>query len=78
MFNIAGGADLTMFEVDEAAKIISSAADTDANIIFGKDVKEDLVDQVRTITVIATGFDQTRSLYCPDDKKSRLPSIQGC
>lgn len=60
LFNIAGGSDLTMFEVDEAARIISKEADTDANIIFGAVVKEDLSDQVR-ITVIATGFDETQS-----------------
>ena len=60
LFNIAGGKDLTMYEVDEAAKIISSAADQDANIIFGAVIKEGLSDQVR-ITVIATGFDETRS-----------------
>jgi cell division protein FtsZ len=60
LFNIAGGNDLTMFEVDEAARIISSAADPDANIIFGSVIKSDLSDQVR-ITVIATGFDETRS-----------------
>ena len=60
LFNIAGGNDLTMFEVDEAARIISSAADPDANIIFGSVIKTDLSDQVR-ITVIATGFDETRS-----------------
>jgi len=61
LFNVAGGSDLTMFEVDEAARIISSSADADANIIFGAVIKEDLVDQVR-ITVIATGFDETRAL----------------
>jgi len=60
LFNIAGGKDLTMYEVDEAAKIISSAADQDANIIFGAVIKEELSDSVR-ITVIATGFDETRS-----------------
>jgi cell division protein FtsZ len=58
LFNITGGDDLTMFEVDEAARIISNSADTDANIIFGAVVKEDLADQIR-ITVIATGFDET-------------------
>ncbi len=75
LFNIAGGADLTMFEVDEAAKIIASAADTDANVIFGAVIKEDLVDQVR-ITVIATGFDQTRSRIA-QMTKSPVPPIQG-
>lgn len=59
LFNIAGGPDLTMFEVDEAARIISSSADPDANIIFGSVIKMDQSDQVR-ITVIATGFDETR------------------
>ncbi|MEK7100249.1 MAG: cell division protein FtsZ [Patescibacteria group bacterium] len=60
LFNIAGGKDMTMYEVDEAAKIISAAADQDANIIFGAVIKEDLSDSIR-ITVIATGFDETRS-----------------
>lgn len=60
LFNIAGGTDLTMFEVDEAARVISSAADPDANIIFGAVIKEDLSDQVK-ITVIATGFDEARA-----------------
>lgn len=57
LFNITGGGDLSMFEVDEAAKIISSAADPDANIIFGASIDESLVDQVK-ITVIATGFSE--------------------
>lgn len=75
LFNIAGGADLTMFEVDEAARIISSSADPDANIIFGAVVKDDLVDQVR-ITVIATGFDETRAKLA-SISKSTMPPIQG-
>lgn len=57
LFNIVGGNDLTMTEVDEAAKIISSAADPDANIIFGATIDETMHDQIR-ITVVATGFDQ--------------------
>ena len=60
LFNITGGSDLTMFEVDEAAKIISNSADRDANIIFGAVIKEELADQLK-ITVVATGFDETRS-----------------
>lgn len=59
LFNITGGPDLSMFEVDEAAKIISSAADSDANIIFGASIDEEMVDQVK-ITVIATGFTEDR------------------
>jgi len=59
LFNITGGPDLTMTEVDEAAKIISSAADPDANIIFGATIDEAMHDQIK-ISVIATGFDHTR------------------
>ena len=75
LFNIAGGADLTMFEVDEAARIISSSADQDANIIFGAVVKDELIDQVR-ITVIATGFDETRARLA-NLAKPQEPPIQG-
>lgn len=59
LFNIIGGPDLTMNEVDEAAKIISNAADPDANIIFGATIDESMRDQIK-ITVIATGFDQNK------------------
>lgn len=60
LFNITGGPDMTMTEVEEAAKIISESSDADANIIFGATVDEKLIDQMK-ITVIATGFDETRS-----------------
>jgi cell division protein FtsZ len=76
LFNIAGGDDLTMFEVDEAARIISGAADPDANIIFGAVIKSDLTDQVR-ITVIATGFDETRSRISQMRQNTQLPIVQG-
>lgn len=59
LFNVVGGPDLTMAEVDEAAKIIASAADPDANIIFGATIDESMHDQIR-LTVVATGFDQTK------------------
>lgn len=59
LFNIVGGTDLSMTEVNEAAQIIAQAADPDANIIFGATIKEDQLDQVK-ISVIATGFDETR------------------
>lgn len=59
LFNIIGGADMTMSEVDEAAKIIVAAADADAKIIFGATIDDSLVDQIK-ITVIATGFDENR------------------
>lgn len=60
LFNVTGGRDLTMNEVDEAAKLIGEAADADANIIFGAVIDENMVDQIKII-VIATGFDEARS-----------------
>jgi len=59
LFNIIGGSDLSMSEVNEASKIIAAAADPDANIIFGATIDESIHDQIR-ITVIATGFDESR------------------
>ena len=76
LFNVTGGNDLTMFEVDEAARIISSSADTDANIIFGAVVREDLADQIR-ITVVATGFDETRARIAQFAQPQTEPTIQG-
>lgn len=77
LFNVAGGNDLTMFEVDEAARIISAAADPDANVIFGAVIKPDLSDQVK-ITVIATGFDETRShLAQMSQTVVQRPIVQG-
>jgi cell division protein FtsZ len=55
LLNITGGRDLGLFEVNEAAEIIASAADANANIIFGAVIDEALADEVR-VTVIATGF----------------------
>lgn len=59
LYNITGGPDLTMTEVDEASKLIAAAVDPDANIIFGATIDEQMVDQVK-ITVIATGFDEAK------------------
>lgn len=59
LFNIVGGLDMTMLEVDEAAKIISQAADSEANIIFGATIDESMREQIK-ITVVATGFDEER------------------
>lgn len=59
LFNIIGGQDITMAEVDEASKIITAAADPDANIIFGATIDESMHDQIK-ITVVATGFDESR------------------
>lgn len=56
LFIIAGGSDLSMHEVSEAARVITESADGDAKIIFGAIIDPELGDQVK-ITVIATGFE---------------------
>lgn len=56
VFTITGGTSLGMNEVSDAAKVITSAADEDAKIIFGAVIDEKLKDQIK-ITVVATGFD---------------------
>ncbi|MDO4533937.1 MAG: cell division protein FtsZ [Coriobacteriia bacterium] len=66
LFSIAGASDLTLTEVDEAARTVESCADENANIIYGQIIDDNLGDQVR-ITVIATGFkpqkDEPRDLF---------------
>jgi cell division protein FtsZ len=59
LFNVTGGPNLGLFEVNEAAEIIKEAADPEANIIFGTVIDERMGDDV-SITVIATGFDSTK------------------
>jgi cell division protein FtsZ len=56
LFNVIGGNDLSMHEINAAAEAITTAADPDANIIFGATINPDLGDEV-IITVVATGFD---------------------
>ena len=58
LLNITGSSNLSLFEINEAAEIISDAADPDANIIFGSVIDENLGDKVQ-ITVVATGFNSS-------------------
>ncbi|HEV3323877.1 MAG TPA: cell division protein FtsZ [Solirubrobacteraceae bacterium] len=60
LLSITGGRDLSLWEVNEAAKAVAEAAHADANIIFGAMVDEKLEDQV-WVTVVATGYEQERS-----------------
>jgi cell division protein FtsZ len=62
LLNITGGKDLGLFEVNEAAEIIHSAADSNANIIFGAVIDEGMGDEIR-VTLIATGFDKRAEPY---------------
>jgi cell division protein FtsZ len=59
LLNITGGKDLGLFEVNEAAELIHSAADANSNIIFGAVIDDEMGDEIR-VTVIATGFDRGR------------------
>jgi len=59
LFNVTGGTDLSMFEVDEAARIVTEAVDPEANIIFGAVIDENFTGEVKC-TVIATGFDMSK------------------
>ena len=61
LFNITGGADMTLFEINEAAAIIKESAHPDVNMIFGAQVDDSMGDEIR-ITVIATGFEQSRAV----------------
>jgi len=71
LLNITCGSDLGLFEVNEAAEIIQSAADQNSNIIFGAVVDDQLTDAVR-VTVIATGFDgRTGGPMFTDDTTGR-------
>lgn len=58
IINVTGGANLTLFEVEEAAEVIRQSANTDINTIFGAVINENLNDEL-IVTVIATGFEET-------------------
>jgi cell division protein FtsZ len=70
LLNISGGSDLGLFEVNEAAEVIASAAHPDANIIFGAVIDDALGDEVR-VTVIAAGFDRTAEQAAADAGRPR-------
>lgn len=78
LFNVTGGYDMSMAEIQEAAEIITSAVSPDANIIFGATLKPELEDEL-IITVIATGFDnayyqqQAEELTAPVEQS---PAVQ--
>lgn len=58
LFNVIGGDDMSMHEINIAAETITSAADTEANIIFGATINPDLEGEM-IVTVVATGFDES-------------------
>jgi cell division protein FtsZ len=73
LLSIAGGSDLGLFEINEAASLVQDAAHEEANIIFGTVIDDSLGDEVR-VTVIAAGFDSTPSVIPPSVGAERRPS----
>jgi len=73
LFNVIGGHDMSMHEINSAAEAITAAADPDANIIFGATINPELEGEV-IITVVATGFDA--SYFAKRQDKTPLPSLQ--
>ena len=69
LLNITGGPDLSLFEAQTASEIVTNAASSDVNIIFGTSINENLEDEV-IVTVIATGIDKKRN-----SRKTTKPSI---
>ena len=77
LLSIAGGSDLGLFEINEAASLVQEAAHEDANIIFGTVIDDSLGDEVR-VTVIAAGFDSTPSVLPPSiDQRARAAADRG-
>ncbi|MCX6728024.1 MAG: cell division protein FtsZ [Candidatus Saccharibacteria bacterium] len=72
LFNIIGGNDISMHEINTAAETITAAADPDANIIFGATINPDIVGEL-IVTVVATGFDAT---YFTKQAKKIEPSAK--
>ena len=71
LLSIAGGSDLGLFEINDAAQLVTDAAHSDANIIFGAVIDDALGDEVR-VTVIAAGFDGGAPAYRPADAQRRV------
>ncbi|QSO53873.1 cell division protein FtsZ [Alicyclobacillus curvatus] len=84
LMHIAGGSDLSLWEVNEAADIVSTAADPDVNMIFGAHINPELGDEI-VVTVIATGFENQGKAHQPSmnqaaattaSPKSKAPLIE--
>ncbi len=74
LFNVLGGLDLSMKEVDLAAQLIQEAVDPNANIIFGASIDEALEDEI-VITIIATGFDGVQQMGYNPSPTSIRPEV---
>ena len=74
LFSVAGGYDMSMSEVQEAAEVITGAVSPDANIIFGASIRPELEDEI-IVTVVATGFDTDyyNETYHPEPEPKKEP-----
>ena len=75
LFSVAGGYDMSMSEVQEAAEVITGAVSPDANIIFGASIRPELEDEI-VVTVVATGFDSdyhTEDYYAQPNSEPKEP-----
>jgi cell division protein FtsZ len=75
LFNVTGGPDMTLFEVNEAAAIIKETAHPDVNLIFGAVIDPHMTDDIR-VTVIATGFEQPSAPSVPALPRPRVQQRQ--
>ena len=81
LFSVAGGYDMSMSEVQEAAEVITGAVSPDANIIFGASIRPELEDEI-VVTVVATGFDSdyyNEEYYSkpePEEPKDERPTSE--
>ena len=81
LFSVAGGYDMSMSEVQEAAEVITGAVSPDANIIFGASIRPELEDEI-IVTVVATGFDSDYYNNIPETKpestqtSEEMPSVE--
>ena len=80
LLSISGGSDLGLFEINEAARLVTDAVHPEANVIFGAVIDDSLGDEVR-VTVIAAGFDggqpKQRSTPLPARSATEVPLAQG-
>jgi cell division protein FtsZ len=79
LLNVTGGRDLGLFEVNEAAEVVTAATDSNANVIFGAVIDDSMMDEVR-VTVIATGFGgarRRRALPVAESRRTATPTPAG-
>ncbi|WP_174613165.1 cell division protein FtsZ [Virgibacillus ihumii] len=75
LMNITGGTNLSLYEVQEAADLVTSAADKEVNVIFGSVINENLKDEI-IVTVIATGFDENKNQERQSNQRPSLSQKQ--